>query len=144
MTPRIRFAFWTFLLLLVAGAAWGVGFLLRTEFSSYHGAAAGVPWAAVPPNFQVVILALTRLAGGPWVATALAILVLLLVPFRRGARWALWAVPLLMLAQYVAPMPAMAHLSMHSAATPPWALTLGCIVATLVAFAVSVTDTRAP
>ena len=27
---------------------------------------------------------------------------------------------------------------------PPWALTLGCIVVTLVAFAVSVTDRRAP
>ena len=95
-------------------------------------------------EFQGVILALTRLAGGLWVATALAILVVLLVPFRRGARWALWAVPLLMRAQYVAPMPAMAHLSTHSAATPPWALTLGCIVVTLVAFAVSVTDRRAP
>ena len=144
MTPRIRVAFWTYLLLLVAGAAWGVGFLLRTEFSSYHGAAAGVRWTAVPPNFQVVILALTRLAGGLWVATALAILVVLLIPFRHGARWALWAVPLLMLAQYLAPMPAMAHLSAHSNATPPWALTLGCIVATLVVFAASLTGKRVP
>jgi hypothetical protein len=119
-----------------------VGFLLRSEFTSYHGAAAGVPWAEVPRNFQVVILALTKLAGGLWVAFALCILVLLFVPFRRGARWAVWAVPLLMLAHYLAPMPAMIHLTTHTSATPPWALTLGCIVVTLVALAVSVSGKR--
>ena len=138
MTPRMKFAFWTYLLLTIVGAAWGVGFLLRSEFTPYHGAAAGVPWPEVPRNFQVVILALTKLAGGLWVAFALCIFVLLWFPFRQGARWALWAVPLLMLAQLVAPMPAMIHLTTHTTATPPWALTLGCIVVTLVALAVSV------
>jgi hypothetical protein len=142
MTPRLRLAFWTYLLLTLAGAAWGIGFLLRGEFTSYHGAAAGVPWAEVPGNFQVVILALTKLAGGLWVAFALCILVLLFVPFRQGARWAVWAVPLLMLAHYLAPMPAMIHLTTHTSATPPWALTLGCIVVTLLALAISVTGKR--
>lgn len=142
MTTRMKFAFWIYLLLMIAGAAWGVGFLLRSEFTPYHRAAAGVPWSEVPANFQVVILALTKLAGGLWVAFALGIFVLLWFPFRQGARWALWAVPLLMLAQLVAPMPAMVHLTTHTAATPPWALTIGCIVATLVALAVSVTGKR--
>jgi hypothetical protein len=143
MTTRMKFAFWIYLLLMVAGTAWGLGFLLRSEFTPYHRAAAGVPWSAVPANFQVVILALTKLAGGLWVAFALCIFVLLWIPFRQGARWALWAVPLLMLAQLLAPMPAMIHLTTHSSATPPWALTIGCIVATLVALAVSVTGKRA-
>ena len=137
MSARMNFAFWIYFLLTLAGAAWGVGFLSRSEFTAYHRAAAGVPWSQVPPNFQVVILALTKLAGGLWVAVALAIFAVLLFAFRRGARWAVWAVPLLMLAQYVAPMPAMIHLSTHTAATPPWALTIGSIVVTLVAMAVS-------
>jgi hypothetical protein len=144
MTPRIRIAFWTYLLLTLAGAAWGAGFLLRSEFTPYHGAAAGVPWAEVPRNFQVVILALTKLAGGLWVATTLGLFVLLWIPFRQGARWALWAVPLLLLALLVAPMPAMIHLTTNSSASPPWALTLGSIAATLVAWLVSVTGRRAP
>jgi hypothetical protein len=142
MSTRITFAFWIYLLLTIAGAAWGIGFLLRSEFTSYHGAAAGVPWSEVPANFQVVILALTKLAGGLWVANALCIFALLFIPFRQGARWALWAVPLLMLAHYLAPMPAMYHLSTHSPSSPPWALTIGCIVATLVALIVSVTGKR--
>ena len=142
MTTRMKFAFWTYLLLMVAGAAWGIGFLLRSEFTPYHAAAAGVPWSEVPVNFQIVILALTKLAGGLWVAFTLCIFVLLFMPFRQGARWALWAVPLLMLAQYVAPMPAMIHLTTNTPATPPWTLTIGCIVVTLIALFVSVTEKR--
>lgn len=142
MTTRTKFAFWVYLALMSAGAAWGIGFLLRSEFTSYHGAAAGVPWAQVPENFQVVILALTKLAGGLWVAFTLCIFVLLFVPFRRGERWAQGAVPLLMLAQYVAPMPAMLHLTTNSPSTPPWTLTIACMLVTLVAFLVSLTGRR--
>jgi hypothetical protein len=142
MTSRIKFAFWTYLLLTLAGAAWGVGFLMRSEFTPYHGAAAGMPWSEVPANFQTVILAMTKLAGGLWVASALCVLVVLLIPFRLGARWALWAVPLLMLVQYVAPMPAMVHLTANSPSSPPWALTTACIIVTLVAFVVSIGGKR--
>jgi hypothetical protein len=67
---------------------------------------------------------------------------LLFFPFRHGARWALWAVPLLMLAQYAAPMPAMMHLTMNTSATPPWTLTIGCMVVTLIALFISVTGKR--
>jgi hypothetical protein len=139
----MKFAFWIYLALIVAGAAWGVGFLFRSEFTPYHRAAAGVPWSQVPPNLQVVILALTKLAGGLWVAVGLCLLVLLLWPFRQGARWALWAVPLLLLAQLAAPMPAMIHLTTHTSATPPWTLTLVSMAVTLVALVVSVTGKRA-
>jgi hypothetical protein len=142
MTPRTRLAYWIYLLLMIAGAAWGIGFLLRSEFTSYHGAAAGVPWSEVPPNFQVVILALTKLAGGLWVAFTACLFVLLLVPFRQGARWAVWAVPLLMLAQYAAPMPAMIHLTTNSPSNPPWTLTIACMVVTLLSLVVSVTEKR--
>jgi hypothetical protein len=139
MSARLKFAWWTYLLLMVAGAAWGIGFLLRTEFTTYHGAAAGVPWSEVPANFQVVILAMTKLAGGLWVSFSLCIFAMLFFPFRQGARWAVWVVPLLMLAHYVAPMPAMIHLTLNSPSRPPWALTIACIVVTLVALLVSVT-----
>jgi hypothetical protein len=143
MTTRMKFAYWTYLLLMVAGAAWGVGFLLRSEFTPYHGAAVGMPWAQVPPNTQVALLALTKLAGGLWVAFALCIFAILWFAFRQGARWAVWAVPVLMLLQYLAPMPAMVHLTVNTPSSPPWALTLACIAATLVALAVSVTGKRA-
>ena len=142
MTTRMKFAFWIYLLLMITGAAWGIGFLLRSEFTPYHGAAAGVPWSEVPVNFQIVILALTKLAGGLWVACTLCIFVLLFVPFRQGARWALWTVPLLVLALCVAPVPAMIHITTNTPATPPWTLTMGCIVVTLLALFVSVTEKR--
>ena len=143
MTPRLKLAFCIYFALVLAGAAWGLGFLFRGEFTPYHRAAAGSPWAEVPANLQVVILALTKLAGGLWVALSLCIFALLWFPFRQGARWAVWAVPLLMLAQLAAPMPAMFHLTTHTIATPPWALTAGFIVLTVIALVVSVTGRRA-
>jgi hypothetical protein len=124
MTNRLRFAFWCYVFLLVSLAAWGIGFLLRSEFTSYHSVAVGLPWSEVPRNFQILILALIKLAGGLWVAFTLCVSVILLVPFRQGARWALWAVPLLLIAQYCAPMPAMALVTLNTPATPPWVLAL--------------------
>lgn len=143
MSTRIKFAFWVYLLLTLAGAAWGIGFLLRSEFTSYHGAAAGVPWSEVPGNFQVVILALTKLAGGLWVAFAACILVMLAIPFRQGTRWAQWAVPVLMLVHYAAPMPAMHHLSSHSASNPPWALSLASMAVVAIMMLLSLPKARA-
>jgi hypothetical protein len=142
MNARMKFAFGVYLVLAVAGGAWGIGFLLRSEFTPYHGAAAGMPWADVPPNFQIVILAMTKLAGGLWVSFALAIIAMLLFAYRHGARWSQWAVPTLLLAHYAAPMPAMWHLTAHSPSSPPWALTAASMVVTLVAWIVSVTGAR--
>ena len=142
MTTRMKFAFWSYFLLMAAVAAWGVGFLFRSEFTPYHSVAVGMPWSEVPANFQILILALIKLAGGLWFAFTLCIFVLLFFPFRQGARWAQWAVPLLMLAQYVAPMPAMILVTANTPATPPWALPVAGIVFTLVALVVSVTEKR--
>ena len=142
MGVRMKVAFGCYLLLTISLAVLGVSFLLRTEFTSYHSIAVGMPWSEVSSQFQVLILALIKLAGGLWVALALSIFVLLLVPFREGARWSQFAIPAILVFQYVAIMPAMAHATLHTPATPPWIPTIGAIVVAVVAFAISVTGTK--
>lgn len=54
MTTRMKAAFWFYLAMLVALTAWGVSFVLRSEFTAYHSVAIGMPWSEVPPNFQIL------------------------------------------------------------------------------------------
>jgi hypothetical protein len=76
----------------------GILYLARTRFMPYHEAAAGVPWTQLDPHMQALLLGLLRVAGGELLAGGLALAVLLLVPFRAGETWPLWALPLMGLA----------------------------------------------
>ena len=122
LSNRLKLAFWCYVLFLLGNAGWGANFLLRSEFTEYHSVAVGMPWMDVPKNFQVLILALIKVAGGQWIAFSLGALLILLIPFRQGVSWAIWTVPLLLLVQSLASWPAMMLVTVNTAATPPWAI----------------------
>ena len=77
-------------LLLVA---FGAAYLARSEFMPYHRDAIGLEWGDLHARVQALLLALMRGVGGGFLASGLAMLLLLAFPFRRGERWARWAVP---------------------------------------------------
>jgi hypothetical protein len=137
MGPRTKIAFACYLVAIAALGAWGGVFLLRTGFLPYHVVAVGMPWSQVPPEFQVLVLTLYKLIGAAWVVVALALLVLLLGPFRQGARWARLAIPALILAHGVGVMHGMAYITMNSPAHPPWKFTIAVMVLTLAGFLVA-------
>jgi hypothetical protein len=138
MSTRAKIAFWCYVSAMVGPGVWGAMFLLRSDFMPYHAAAVDMPWSEVPGPFQILIMALLKLAGGGWITVALAEFVLLLVPFRQGARWALWAVPSLALVHFAGVCNAMAHVTLHTTATPPWGATIGSVVLVLVGAALSI------
>ena len=142
MTARTKIAFWCYVLLIIAVAGWGMNFLLRSEFTDYHSVAVGMSWSEVPSSLQVLILACLKLAGGLWLAFSLAALVILLLPFRQGAPWALWAVPMLLVAQFLAPVPAMTLVITNTPATPPWVMTVLGIVMAMFGLVVPLSEQR--
>jgi hypothetical protein len=120
-------------------------FLTRSEFMPYHADAVGVPWSEVPRPFQVLILGLLKLAGGAWLTVAVGQFVLLLGPFRRGERWALWAVPALGLLHYAGVAIAMTHVSRNTPASPPWAAAIASVLLIITGAALSIErHTRGP
>ncbi len=121
MDTKNKIAFWCYFLAIIAGpAAWGIMFLLRSEFMPYHSVAVGMPWAEVPGPFKILILALLKIVGGAWVTIAASFFVLLFIPFRQGASWARWAIPSLGLLYCAAVCNAMAHVTLNTNAVPPW------------------------
>jgi hypothetical protein len=127
----MKWAFACYLAAIAGLGAWGLVYLLRGDFMPYHVVAVGMPWADVPPAFQVLVLTLYKLIGGAWIVVALALLATLSGPFRQGAPWAKRALPALILLQGAGVMNAMAYITRHSPATPPWAFTLAVIALTV-------------
>jgi hypothetical protein len=142
VTTRTKIAFWCYIAAMAGPGAWGVMYLLCNEFMPYHAVAVGMPWPEVPVPFKILIIALMKVAGGGWVTVAVAVFVLLLVPFRQGARWAYWAIPSLGLLHYADVCIAMAHVMTNTPATPPWGFTIAGIILLLIGAALSI-PTRA-
>jgi len=129
MNTRMKVAFACYFLAGLLLIGFGVVYLFRQEFMPYHSAAVGLPWADVPPNFQILILALMKAVGGTSIAVALALYIVLLVPFREGARWALWAAPSLGLVQCAAAFYPMSYVALNTTASPPlWAPATGVLL----------------
>ncbi|NJL45230.1 MAG: hypothetical protein HC922_04710 [Leptolyngbyaceae cyanobacterium SM2_3_12] len=93
MNLYTRLAFGCHLVAALLLSLFGFVYLFRPEFMPYHAVALSRDWDAVERPVQILILALMRVVGGAWLATALAVMILLLIPFRQGAPWARWAIP---------------------------------------------------
>ena len=142
MNVRMKIAFGCYFLIGLLGAGIGIVYFFRTEFMSYHSVAVGLPWAEVPPNFQVLILALMKALGGTNITLALVLYVILFVPFRQGARWAIVAIPLIGLFQSAVMLYAMSHVALHTSAHPPfWTTGIGVLLI-VVAFILSVSGAK--
>ena len=79
-------------------AAFGLVYLVRPRFMPYHQEALGVPWQQVDPRLQALLLGLMRTAGGGLLASAVAIAIMVLIPFQAGEAWARFAIPIVGLA----------------------------------------------
>ena len=85
MSTRMKAAFGCHFIAILILLAFGLAYLVRSEFMPYHAIAAGMRWDELGTGVQVLILGLMRAVGGACLAIAVLELTLLLVPFRQGA-----------------------------------------------------------
>ncbi|KAA3659653.1 MAG: hypothetical protein DWQ04_21690 [Chloroflexi bacterium] len=129
---RVKVAFYCYLLTLLLLAVFGLIYLFRSEFMPYHAVAVGQSWADLEPAFQILILGLMRVIGGNLLATAFAIGIILFGPFRQGARWSYWAIPIIGLLSSVATLYATLYVDRNTPASAPWmAAALGVVLLVL-------------
>lgn len=124
MNVRMKLAFACYFVALLVLAGFGFVYLFRTSFMPYHAVAVGMPWGDVPSNFQVLILALMKVTGSGFLTIVIIEYILLFIPFRQGAAWARWAIPLGGILICGGTLYVTLYVATHSPANPPWYLAL--------------------
>ena len=120
MSIRMKVGFWCHLLAILLIGTVGLVYLFRSQFMPYHAIAVGKTWAEVAPAFQILLLALIRVVGGVSIATAVAMGIVLFIPFRQGMRWARWAIPAIGLVGALPSLYATLSVALNTPARPPW------------------------
>ena len=98
----------------------GSVYLFKQSFMPYHADAIEKSWNAVEAANQVLISALMTVAGGGWFTVGGVILLLLAFPFRNDRRWALYAIPAIILLFYLPNLWATLTVLQTTPANPPW------------------------
>lgn len=129
MSWNLKITFSCYLLGLILLTVLALTYLFRSEFMPYHAVAVGRSWAEIDSSFQILISALMKVTGGGWLATAFAVGILLFIPFRKGMRWAYWAIPVIGLSTSLTSLYATIYVARNTPASPPWmAAALGTIL----------------
>jgi hypothetical protein len=93
MTGTLTAAFICYLVVTLLLVIFGATYLTRSKFMPYHQQALDLSWSDLDARMQTLLLALMRVSGGGFLAAALAIIIMLFVPFRAGEAWAKYAIP---------------------------------------------------
>jgi hypothetical protein len=137
MKARATVAFLSFLMAAVMIGVTGLIYLFSPKFMPYHAVAIGVGWEELAPRYQTLFLALLKAVGGGFLATALAALILLFIPYRAKASWARWALLIIGLSCGIPAVYATLMVKWGTPAAPPWYAAVAGIVLTLVGFTLS-------
>lgn len=93
MRNRIKFAIGCYCAGILIIAVIALVYLLTPQLLPYQETAIGVPWENLDVGFRTQFMSLMKVGGGGYLATAIALAIMLFVPFRNGQRWARIAIP---------------------------------------------------
>ncbi|MFC6636858.1 hypothetical protein ACFQDR_05770 [Sulfitobacter sediminilitoris] len=108
----------------IVSVTMGAIYLFTPEFMPYHSDAVGRAWQDLQDSEQVLFGALLDVAGAGWISLGVAVIVLAIVPVRRGELWARFLVPVLLVVFY---MPTLLATLSVLAQTPGSPLVRQCI-----------------
>ncbi len=116
----------------------GLIYLIKNQFMPYHSEAIGLSWSESEPNLQVLILALMRAVGGGFFATGLTLLILLIIPWRAGNTWSIYAIPLISLSIFLGALYATLLVKTRTSGNPPVKLVFIALTLTVIGFIFSI------
>lgn len=120
----------TALVSLVLGSV----YMFKTSFMPYHAEAVSKSWAEVGTANQVLISALMDVSGGGWFTVGVVIVILLVFPFRNDERWAVYALPAVVLLFYIPNLWATLSVLWNTPASPPWYGNLAACLSAVIGF----------
>ncbi len=143
MNVKQKLAFLCYLLNALACFLLGLAFVFGTEFFPFHSDVIQTSWSDVDASAQTLYLGMMRTEGAGFLATGLALLILLLIPFRRGETWSYWAMSAIGIAEWFPSFLANLHVANTTHASPPWQGVLLAIFLLIIGLFASVLGSRA-
>lgn len=137
MNTKTKIAFVCYLIPAIVLAVFGMVYLFSPTFMPYHQGAVGISWSDLEPPFKILILASLRGISAGQLATSLAIIILLFIPFKSGARWARWAIVTISLAEGLPLLYAVLIIKLGTPASPPLIIVVACLVLSVLGFVLS-------
>jgi hypothetical protein len=137
MNDRDKIAFTIYLVVILLGIAFGITYLACPTVMPYHHQAIGVNWEDLGPGLQVMLINFVNFAGAGFITGSLSCLIMLLIPFRRGEKWAKWAIPLLLIVFNVFCLYVSATVAAETGASTPWQLSIVILIVVLFAYVLS-------
>ncbi len=116
----VRAAFWSYVIVVVTILATGVLYCTTRRFLPYHAEAFGQPWEQTPERTRALYLVMVKAIGAPTFVAGTAIGLILVLPWRRRDRWALFAVPALALAWTLPMLGVALSVRWSTGAATPW------------------------
>ena len=87
-------AFACYLLAVSGFIIFGFTYLLSPKCMSYHEVALGKKWEELDAKLQTLLLALMKAGSGGGLSISLAMIAMLVFPFRSGDRWSYYVIPI--------------------------------------------------
>ena len=119
MKHLVKISFGCFFLIVIGEILTAFRFLTATQIMDYHQIAMGITWDSLSTGMQTMTLNFMRSAGLGFLITGIAMVFILIVPFRRGDRWSGWALASIVLVQSTIMIGVICSVRYHTAATPP-------------------------
>src|SRR5512139_2560976 len=142
MATRIKIAFACYLFVASASIVSGVRYMLASQIMPYHQEAVSVSWGELSPSIQTMFLVFLHASGMSMLLFATSVLILLLIPFRRGEVWSRWALPLLCVPAQIGALYFALDLHVSTQASTPWPDIAFTTILVLAAMALSIGRSR--
>lgn len=137
MSTRNKMAFVIYLVNALALLAFGVVYLSCSTILPYHRQAMNLNWEELNTGLQVLFQAFMKMVASSFLLAGLSMLILLLIPFKKGAPWAHWAIPFLGLVSTGFALYVSATVTIKTHALTPWPVALAGIILIVAAFLLS-------
>lgn len=137
MTTILKISFSCYSITAIVSIIFGIIYLTRSEFMPYHAVALEREWTELDIKTQTLILALMRVAGGGFLATGMAVILLIFLYIKTTEEWIIFIIPTIGFVTSLSSLYATLLVKNRTPGLPPVNLTLLSIGLMLTGFILS-------
>lgn len=119
MKNRVKISFICFLLVGCGFFLMGLFYIFSPTVMPYHLDAMEIEWNLLPKGQRLVSLAILKGSGSGMMVAGFSILLLLLIPFRKGESWAIWGIMIIISLETIPTCYSILQLKKYTPGNPP-------------------------